>query len=261
MQSNIEEATDLWSLLAIEFNKDTLLEPQSGKLPTSSISALNAAKPDALQRKNLMKVLGLIIQANLEIKGKVSMNYAFLRHAPCLTPDNISQKKKTGILKFGKLVTTMHELQHWNAEETNKAKNRFEYFIDSEVNKFAEEICPFDIRNDRLDVFFRIWLHQSSKYSAMWKVMIFVFTVGHGQAQIEGGFNIYSDLLVQNMLAHSVAAQRSVYDVISKLQIILELVVSVLSSKPVCFWSQCKPSFSTNRQSISFKTNKTDWNY
>ena len=195
-RSNIEEATGLWLLLAIEFNKDTLLEPQPGKFPTFSISALNVAKPDALQRKNLMKDLGLIIQTSLEIKGKVSMNYVVLRHSSCLTPDNISQKKKRGILKFGKLVTTMHEIQYWNAEETDKAKNWFECFIDSEVSRFAEEISPFDIRNDSLDAFFRIrlHLHQNSKYSALWKVMIFFFTLGHGQAQIEGGFNIYSDL-------------------------------------------------------------------
>ena len=44
-RSRFEEATGLRSLLAVEFNKDSLSEPQ---FPTSSISALNAVKPGSI---------------------------------------------------------------------------------------------------------------------------------------------------------------------------------------------------------------------
>ena len=44
----VEEASGSRSLLAIEMNKDTLLPILSIKLPTSSLSILNAAKPDSL---------------------------------------------------------------------------------------------------------------------------------------------------------------------------------------------------------------------
>ena len=42
--------------------------------------------------------------------------------------------------------------------------------------------------------------------------MVFVFMLSHGQAQIERGFNIKSDLLVENMLPPSIIGQRRVYD-------------------------------------------------
>ena len=40
------------------------------------------------------------------------------------------RSKKTAFLMFVKLVTTMFENQHLNAEEADKAKDQFEIFID-----------------------------------------------------------------------------------------------------------------------------------
>ena len=54
--SIVEEASGPNSLLAIEMNKDTLLLILSFKLPTSSLSTLNAAKPDGPQKKNLLRI-------------------------------------------------------------------------------------------------------------------------------------------------------------------------------------------------------------
>ena len=53
------------------------------------------------------------------------MNYAIVINASCLTPDNISQKKETAILKFGKIVTAMYETQLLYAEKADKAKDHF----------------------------------------------------------------------------------------------------------------------------------------
>ena len=41
-RSKVDEINGPRSLLDIEFNIDTLMEPQSGKYPTATISALNA---------------------------------------------------------------------------------------------------------------------------------------------------------------------------------------------------------------------------
>ena len=87
----------------------------------------------------------------------------------------------------------------------------------SEVKTFQEEFSKFDTVKDRLDAFYKQWLHRNEKYSSLWKVMVFVFMLSHGQAQIERGFNINSDLLVENMLPSSIIAQRRVYDHLNSL--------------------------------------------
>ena len=41
--------------------------------------------------------------------------------------------------------------------------------------------------------------------------MIFVFTLSHGQSQVEPGFSINGDLLIENLKAEAIYAQRIVY--------------------------------------------------
>ena len=101
----VEEASGPRSLLAIEMNKDTLLPILSIKLPTSSLSILNAAKPDSLQKKNLLKDCNSVIQSILKkLKEKSPLNFNLVRNAACLVPLNIIQKKNVSVSKFGKLV-------------------------------------------------------------------------------------------------------------------------------------------------------------
>ena len=69
--------------------------------------------------------------------------------------------------------------------------------------------------NDCLDKFFGRWFFRNEKYTLLWKVMIFVFILSHGQAQIEQGFSINADLLVENLTSPSIVAQRRDYDHLS----------------------------------------------
>ena len=195
------------SLLAIEMNKDTLFPILSIKLPTSSLSALNAAKPDGLQKKNLLKDCSSVIQSILKkLKEKSPLNFNLVRNAACLIPLNIIQKKNISVSKFGKLVTSLYECKHINAEEADQSKDQFESFVDSEAKKSAEEFFKYDMVNDRLDEFFGRWLFRNEKYTSLWKVMIFVLTLSHGQAQMESGFNINAALLVEDLTSPSTVA-------------------------------------------------------
>ena len=106
----------------------------------------------------------------------------------------------------------MYECKHVNAEEPDQPKYQFKSFIDSEEKRSAEEFSKYDMVNDSLDKFFGRLFFRNEKYASLWKVMIFVFTLNHGQAQIERGFHINADLLVENLTSPSIVAQRSVYD-------------------------------------------------
>ena len=150
------------------------------------------------------------------MKEKSPLNHELVKNASCISPSNISQKK-TSISKFGKLVTMMYENNDLTADDADKAEDQFESFIASEVKVFQEEFSKFDNVKDRLDAFYKQWLHRNEKYSSLWKVMVFVFTLGHAQAQIERGFNVNSDLLVENVLPPSIIAQRRVYDHLNSL--------------------------------------------
>ena len=103
----MDEASGPRSLLAIEMNKDSLLPILSIKLPKvpiSSLSTLNAAKSDGLQKKNVLKDCSSVIQSILQkLKEKPPLNFNLVRNAVCLVPFNIIQKKNMSVSKFGKL--------------------------------------------------------------------------------------------------------------------------------------------------------------
>ena len=90
-RSKVDEMNGPRSLLAIKFNKDTLMEPQSGKYPTATISfALNVSKPDALQKKTTMEDFRTIIQTLLKkMKVKSPLNHELVKNTSCISPSNI----------------------------------------------------------------------------------------------------------------------------------------------------------------------------
>ena len=212
-RSIVEEASGPRSLLAIEMNKDTLFPILSIKLATSSLSTCNAAKPDVLQKKNLLKDCSAVIQSILKKpKENSPLNYNLVRNAVCLVPLNIIRKKNMSVSKSGKLIISLYECKHINAEEADQSKDQFESFVDSEAKKIAEEFSKYDMVNDRLDKFSGRLFFRNEKHTSLCKVMIFVFTLSHGQAQIERGFNINTDLLVEKLISPSTVTQRRIYD-------------------------------------------------
>ena len=46
----------------------------------------------------------------------------------------------------------------------------------------------------------------------MWKVFIFIFTLLHGQSQVERGFSVNKEIVIENLHSSSFSAQCIVYD-------------------------------------------------
>ena len=64
----------------------------------------------------------------------------------------------------------------------------------------------------RLDKFYGEFLHKNQQYKSLWKVFIFIFTLSHGQSQVERGFSINQEILIENLHSSSLSAQWIVYD-------------------------------------------------
>ena len=106
-----------------------------------------------------MKDFRTVIQTILKkLKEKSPLNNELVRNASCISPTNISQKKKASIVRFSKLVTMMYENKHLTADEADKTKDQFESFIGLEVKKYQEKFSNFDIVKNRLDTFYKQWL-------------------------------------------------------------------------------------------------------
>ena len=138
----------------MEMNKDTLCPILFIKLPTLSLSTLNAAKSDGLQKKNLLKDCNSVIQSIKEAQRKVPIEFQF--GEKCNLPGSFQYypEEKHFYFQIQKAVTSLHECKHINAEEADQSKGQFVSFVDSEAKKSAEEFCKFDMVNDGFDKFF-----------------------------------------------------------------------------------------------------------
>ena len=116
------------------------------------------------------------------------------------------------IIKFYKFYFKQFADKRLTSNESEDAKSQFDDFLSTEVVLNREKFLAFDVIGERLDTFLGLYLHKNTKYASLWKVMIFAFTLTHGQSQVERGFNINSDIVVENLKPESLCAQRMVYD-------------------------------------------------
>ena len=55
-------------------------------------------------------------------------------------------------------------------------------------------------------------LRKEDEFKNFWKICIFIFTLSHGQSQVERGFNINKNTLQENLQEKSLIGRRLIYD-------------------------------------------------
>ena len=84
-----------------------------------------------------------------------------------------------------------------------------------EVVLHHEKFLSFDFKSERLDSFFHPLVGVNPEYSDLWRVMIIIFVLNHGQSFTERGFSINKLTSDVNMEEESLIAQRVIYDALS----------------------------------------------
>ena len=107
---------------------------------------------------------------------------------------------------------TLFDSHYVSSEDANKAKEQYLEFLYTVVLPNRETFLAFNIEKDRLDTFLAAHVYGVEKFSALWNVMMFVFTMFYGQSNVERGFNINDDIVVENLKKESLIAQQLIYD-------------------------------------------------
>ena len=70
----------------------------------------------------------------------------------------------------------------------------------------------FDWNKGHLDVFFHKTIRSKEEFKEIWSFFQIVFAQSHGNACVQSGFSVNTDMLVENLKEESLVAQRRVYD-------------------------------------------------
>ena len=103
-------------------------------------------------------------------------------------------------------------------KESDNVKLQNEEFISEVGSRYQEDLLDFDMSNDCLDHFFGKFLNSLDKYKDLWKLMQIIFVMPNGQAQIERGFSVSNEMVIENWEAgslHIFFCKKNVYKKIS----------------------------------------------
>ena len=132
--------------------------------------------------------------------------------ATAISPEKMVLSEKNSEMKSSAICDTLFDSHYVSSEDADKAKEQYLEFLDIVMLPNRETFLPFNIEKDRLETFLAAHVYRVEKLSALWNVMIFVFIMFHGQSNVERGFNINNDIVVENLKKELLIAQLLMYD-------------------------------------------------
>ena len=128
----------------------------------------------------------------------------------------MAKKPESSKALFDKTLQKLVEYKQLLPNIADFAKQEFDSFLTLTVKAKKQTFCDFDFNALRLDVFFMRFLKGNSRYKNLTKIIKIIMTLYHGQLEVERGFSINENALVDNMLMETIVAQRKVNDYMGK---------------------------------------------
>ena len=160
-----------------------------------------------------MKDCRLIIIGILEKIFERSLNRSsFLEATGCISPESVLLKQKADLLQHMKSVLHLIlSCLHITSNECDQAFTQFSKLLEESSPTLLPAFKKFHAGN-RLDKFYFETIKVGVDNKALSKVLILIFTLGQGQASIERGFSINSNMLSENMKEKLLISRRTIKD-------------------------------------------------
>lgn len=141
------------------------------------------------------------------------LRYPLTKGLACLNPCYMSSKE--GCEK--KLTTTLDIVLRANLlPATTVERADREYKTLCSQPRVTELIKSYSRSETRLDTFWMELINGKKEYENLIKVVKLLLIISHGNANVESGFSINKEILIENLKEHSLIAQRRIFDSVTK---------------------------------------------
>ena len=214
LTSVVENASTPYKLIKIDVDLATNRLPvDQMKLPTATNALLKSSDIIYEQKSKLRKECRTLLSRLVaKLQERSPLQYVIVRVSAALSPVNMLGDKEASIIKFNTLVDKLYSHERLNSVQADAAKAEYEDFLSIVVMQNMTSFEQFKPSETRLDTFLGRFLAGESKYQHVWLVCKFIFTISHGQAQIERGFSVNKEMLVENLQKTSLKSLKFVYD-------------------------------------------------
>ena len=177
-------------LIKLDITKKGFLPQLAVKLPTASKALLSTLEISSSKKIKLIdQCVSMVKTIVLKLQERSPLKYLIVRCSSCLVPRSIVNESESFNLQFNKVVDKLFKHQQLN-NEADEAKLQFEEFVTIYVPRHSDKFNSFNVSMQCLDKFYGEFLHKNQQYKSMWKAFIFIFTLSHGQSQVERVFSI-----------------------------------------------------------------------
>ena len=211
-----QNCNNMHKLINLKFEGDVLLPLEDIDVGIGAKSILKklktVQKPQEREfRSNCRKLLISLMKKLFE---RCPLKYKLTLALSSLSPIQISSVSEKYLKKrFTMLVEHLYDCRHITRDTGDKAVKQYNALLGN--TDFIKEAKEFDIYQDRLDDFYSRVLDSNSTIDLQY-IVRYVLPLSHGNARIESGFSVNTDILETNMMEQSIVAQRLVYEGIER---------------------------------------------
>ena len=200
--------------------KEDWLKNKNNQMEEFLIDIRAAAKDDlskakvAIEKKQKFRGECKLFVVNrlLKLQERVPIQYALVINSSSINPNNMVIQAAPMPKRFVRLADLLCSLKFISSFVADNVKFQYDQFTKKEVVNEKDQFLLFDMRKQRVDVFFRDCLSINPQYKELWSICKLKFILQYGQSFTERGFNVNKEISDVNMQEDILIIQRLVYD-------------------------------------------------
>jgi len=216
-KSLIQEADSVAKLIKIDVtHKDNRCNYKEVDIGVAANKALEQSRVSDKDKMGFrMQCIEFLSAATAKVVERSPLQYNIVRAISCFVPRTMVTNPTLAEKRMRDLVQILFNKNHISAVTADKSKMEMSALCASATAdaRFSE----FTKGDDRLDTFYYNIIGQNPEYAELFTVVRCVLILSHGNASVESGFSVNTDMLVENLHEESLVAQRCVYDSVQAL--------------------------------------------
>lgn len=113
--------------------------------------------------------------------------------------------------RMNELLVMLHDLKYINATTEDRTNSQYQDFCGIEKFSHKKEFKNINCYKDRRGDFL-VLLNMTERFDCLFEVTKIVLILSDGNAQVENGFSIKNNILLESLHENSIVAQRQVYN-------------------------------------------------
>ena len=150
---------------------------------------------------------------------KSPLKFPVVRHLRCLNPQIMAGPLEFSAKLFERLLGCLIDAKRVREVDADLLKKEYSSFITEVVHSNAATLLLFQkydkVKDERIDLFLAAYLKESP-YKKLWELVKCLLVLSHGQAGVERGVSVNSEIMAYNFKERSFVALRVIYDHIQR---------------------------------------------